>query len=36
MDKLEHELKPMKRDMIIPKSFGGFMSTEFISKGCQH
>lgn len=34
MDKLELELKPLKRDMIIPKSFGGFMSTEFISKGC--
>ncbi|CAD8174555.1 unnamed protein product [Paramecium pentaurelia] len=36
MDKLELELKPLKRDMIVPKSFGGFMSTEFISKGCQH
>ncbi|CAD8115825.1 unnamed protein product [Paramecium sonneborni] len=36
MDKLELELKPLKRDIIIPKSFGGFMSTEFISKGCQH
>ena len=34
MDKLETELKAMSRDMIIRKSFGGFLSTEFISKGC--
>lgn len=36
MDKLETELKPLKRDLIIRRNFGGLLSNELICKGCPH
>lgn len=36
MDKLENELKPLNRDMVIRKNFGWYLATEFISRECAH
>jgi ubiquitin carboxyl-terminal hydrolase 9/24 len=36
MDKLENELRPFKRDLIIRRSFGGLLSNELICRDCPH
>lgn len=36
MDKLENELKPMRKELIIKRNFGGLLSNELICKGCPH
>ena len=36
MDKLETELKPLRKELIIKRNFGGLLSNELICKGCPH